>query len=89
MVAAVTEGLANAYVLMTGGVLTKVADDAKWLYSLRAVFDVVIAGLLRTEVSLRLTRQAFTNRFFTRYLLMVFAVCLGGMLFGLLGSVGV
>jgi hypothetical protein len=79
---AVFVGLANQYVISTGGAPYELAD-IDWSKINPVVLTVVVAGFVTSETLLRLARRwLLSSRFFLRYIVMVFGVCLGGILQG-------
>jgi hypothetical protein len=79
---AIFVGLANQYVIGTGGAPSELADN-DWAKFTLILLAVVVAGFVTFETLLRLARQwLLSSRFFLRYVVMVFGICLGGILQG-------
>lgn len=82
-VSAVLIGSANALLLMMIGLWLAAtgAEEFEGLnvyHVLLGLCIATVAGLFAAEVVLRLGRRALRGRFFSRYVVMVFGVCVGG-----------
>jgi len=80
-VAAVLVALGNWYVLTTSGNPAELARYG-WSQLLLNLFIVAALGVLIAEALVRLMRPALEGAFFARYVAIVVAVCLGGIVYG-------
>ena len=82
-IAAVVVGAANVFLLAALTIYFAATgaeefEGLTWYHVVLGLFVTSVAGLLIAEVVLRLARRVLRGRFFSRYVAMVLAVCLGG-----------